>query len=573
MAPPPPLTPATESEEHWECVTCAKGFSARMDWPYKTADDDSVCKKCIRGIFEQAYMHKTNRPARWGPIELSILDFKPLFLEWFVQGYERQRYADEDEARRLTSNQQSLNGHVPEGWVRGRDYQRCPRCMEAAQLGSGYNHITCNCTMNYCFICGVEALGNSDHWTRGRCPRYNQPGANNAQYDGDDDAVDDAVDDDMDDDDDESDEEWILPSERLTQFSFSVWAWNTTMQTSDLQTQGAMARIMNVSVPRELQASENITGHFGRIYDAMLEHRSIHNVGEHQWDETVSRERQSVINLLPMVAERPPDTAFGPLQYALLSEKVGGVFNMVAANSRRRAYNWAYTRQQEITAHDLDNPLNFAIFDIGPGGTAAEELYAKQLMKFLVQDGERKTEGRIRFLCLERPDGYALCAQITGVGARMDNPLRDIAAWLIVPPPIRLALTPNPRHTPEQRQQAVRIQANMGAIRRDFERQNFLMPFWVPRNVFLTDEDMLIPDRIIEERDYNSEDDGSWDFMEDAGEDDLWPFWDHLRNPALRRVGNPPTRAPRRHDGPREHQGPRRGGGGSNATFGFGAGL
>jgi hypothetical protein len=47
------------------------------------------------------------------------------------------------------------------------------------------NHLVCNrCGTNFCFICGAETDHDSGHWNVGNpCPRYNQPGAENAQHD------------------------------------------------------------------------------------------------------------------------------------------------------------------------------------------------------------------------------------------------------------------------------------------------------------------------------------------------------------------------------------------------------
>lgn len=75
-----------------------------------------------------------------------------------------------------------------EGLQRGRDYQSCPTCGIKACLISGCNHVVCGgsgaCSTNYCFVCGEEAADNSGHWGIGRpCPRYNQPGADNAVFD------------------------------------------------------------------------------------------------------------------------------------------------------------------------------------------------------------------------------------------------------------------------------------------------------------------------------------------------------------------------------------------------------
>lgn len=44
--------------------------------------------------------------------------------------------------------------------------------------------MTCTCGTGFCFICGKEADGEDDHWVRsGGCPRYNQPGDRDEEYD------------------------------------------------------------------------------------------------------------------------------------------------------------------------------------------------------------------------------------------------------------------------------------------------------------------------------------------------------------------------------------------------------
>lgn len=46
------------------------------------------------------------------------------------------------------------------------------------------NHMICQCGTGFCFICGKEADGESEHWRNGgSCPRYNQPGDDEAEYD------------------------------------------------------------------------------------------------------------------------------------------------------------------------------------------------------------------------------------------------------------------------------------------------------------------------------------------------------------------------------------------------------
>lgn len=59
--------------------------------------------------------------------------------------------------------------------------ENCYMCTANALLS---NHMTCQCGTGFCFICGKEADGESEHWRKGGgCPRYNQPGDDEAEYD------------------------------------------------------------------------------------------------------------------------------------------------------------------------------------------------------------------------------------------------------------------------------------------------------------------------------------------------------------------------------------------------------
>jgi hypothetical protein len=71
------------------------------------------------------------------------------------------------------------------GLKRGKDWQQCPsrQCERRIELSEACNHISCQCGMGFCFICGKEADGESDHWRKGGCPRYHQPGDANVEYD------------------------------------------------------------------------------------------------------------------------------------------------------------------------------------------------------------------------------------------------------------------------------------------------------------------------------------------------------------------------------------------------------
>lgn len=558
----PPLALAAYTPRNWACITCAEDFSAADPAPYKTEDGETVCPGCIRKIFERSDKFEIDRPARWGNIELNIRNFERLFGEFYVARYENRRLAADARRSRLT--EQGVENMAPPGFVRGRDYQICPSCKNAISLRDGCNHIICSCMASLCFICGKEALDGSEHWVReGGCPRYNQPGTRAAMYD--------------DDDLDEEVERFAPPAERRTNFAFAIWAWNSAMQTiQDERVRRYMQRFIGMPVPEDRAEDPGRMTQVEAIFDALLENRDPDRVSQEAWGVMVQASHERMLQFVRVLAFRPAPQHDLYTRNGVLTRPVGGVFNLVSAEARRLAYNWANERQQDYQQwHSEEDPRNYAIFDVGPSGTPDEIIYAKELMKMLLENGARLTDGRMDFSRINHSTGYTLVVKLTGVGAGT-NPLRGVAPWLIVPPPVRRALNPNMPHSPEQRQQSARIEANWGTIRTQFERQDHgLVPWWVPLGVVLSEDDMQIPEQIEGDDNDEEEDDFfQWDFLADARQDDQWPFWEHGRNmlrrvsPRRRREGSPDQQQQQDQRAQRRNRDD-----GSNAVFGFGAGL
>jgi hypothetical protein len=67
-------------------------------------------------------------------------------------------------------------------------YQRCPEptCGFIVSLHDGCNAMDCKrCGTIFCYLCGEITTHESDHWTSGssECPRWNEPGDENAEFD------------------------------------------------------------------------------------------------------------------------------------------------------------------------------------------------------------------------------------------------------------------------------------------------------------------------------------------------------------------------------------------------------
>lgn len=70
--------------------------------------------------------------------------------------------------------------------IRGLDYQQCPQCEIRVGLVDGCNTIFCTCRTHFCFLCGVRAHHDSDHWARGKdCPRWGRPESGRGMHDDD----------------------------------------------------------------------------------------------------------------------------------------------------------------------------------------------------------------------------------------------------------------------------------------------------------------------------------------------------------------------------------------------------
>ncbi|KAK4888495.1 hypothetical protein LTR27_012608 [Elasticomyces elasticus] len=70
------------------------------------------------------------------------------------------------------------------GMVRGKEYQKCPKCPLVVKLADGCNAMWCRRdSIYFCYICGSEVEHDGGaHFAPGGCPKWNHPEAPNAQY-------------------------------------------------------------------------------------------------------------------------------------------------------------------------------------------------------------------------------------------------------------------------------------------------------------------------------------------------------------------------------------------------------
>lgn len=222
---------SAEDANVFECGICAEDhtISSSNCIRMTDAEEDRICRECFEGSvidgFRQAINNPIEYPYYWGEQAIYLQNFRNHIPDavWseLTAAYEaRKEELETPMTQRLYcrlcgafASKRSSGGNTQcpgcsqqicaecgqssgphncddetdenlKGLQRGKHYQRCPGCRAPHQLADGCNHIVCPCRTNYCFICGREAHPDSGHWSAGNlCPRYNQPGTENAQYD------------------------------------------------------------------------------------------------------------------------------------------------------------------------------------------------------------------------------------------------------------------------------------------------------------------------------------------------------------------------------------------------------
>jgi len=463
----PPLTQKTSHKGDWECSVCCDEYTSTSPNPWQDEnilDDDGnkqlVCHKCIRHEFERGVENDHNWPPKWANRVLDAREFDALFdptsLEdvQFLLKYWKMylRITQQKFIRAIHDRTGALAGEVPEGWVRGKEYQRCPRCADGAELKEACNHMVCSCTCNYCYICGKEVLEEekNTHWQAGGCPRYNHPDDENASYDAaaDNEDEDSEGSEDFDDDDrfsDTSELEFDLPT-------FLSYAWNRAMQTADHPTRRLMRALLLRGQGFEL--NDESREQSNRVHAVMDTYRPSHGIDAEEWRAITTRYAFGTRIFLerPGVRYMPgnfPRDFFGfPNRGGLLTRKCGGIFEIVTRDGRQQAYYWIRdmsiawrlgrmtTRQSALK--------NFAVFHLGPAGTADARRDAMYLLDQLVDDGARTTGGRVEFTQWSM-NGQAILVEITALSAQPwgtpgvagtvqgpFNPYSELGDWMLL---------------------------------------------------------------------------------------------------------------------------------------------
>jgi hypothetical protein len=153
----------------------------------------------------------------------------------------------------------------------------------------------------------------------------------------------------------------------------------------------------------------------------MLQYRLEHGVSREDWAGLVAEHRdeaEAFINGGNLVDDG--NVVRHPIVHGALAGPIGGVFNLASDTARRDAYEWAQQQYNAWSPTRAEHPMNFGIFDIGPGSLEDRE-DAAELMNILTEFGHEATGGQIEFTVIESPLSQYLLAQVTGRGTELDD--------------------------------------------------------------------------------------------------------------------------------------------------------
>lgn len=357
----------------WTCGACLDDFTQQDELPVHLKDD-SVCKGCLKHLFELALTDEAQYPTQWGDMILHPADFEDVVGKDFVGKYDSK--AEEWKVAAtyriycscgkfmgsksywptiwcpvcsqcgtaacagcrliLASHDGFIDPHrcrfhKPEqdkdfkealgSMARGKDYQLCPnkRCQRPIQLQEGCNHMICRpgCGTHFCYRCGKECDMQSYHWARSAtgCPLYTATSDHFAAYQ-------------------EIVEDVTPPAQPTTEeddicWFFQVWAWNAAMQTTQAREEQQMV-LRGVSTEEQRK----------KICKLMYAHNpASHGVDLARWNAFV---RVNYKATMPWLAQLDAAAKEGEtLPTGILQRPVAWVINILNPEGVARLRDWA----------------------------------------------------------------------------------------------------------------------------------------------------------------------------------------------------------------------------------------
>lgn len=204
-----------------DCVTCVENIEEGEDVKIEGV---SVCKPCVRKMFEQALQFQHCYPPRFGKT-LDVNDFADILGKDFMHRYRQKEkeYTALIKDRIYCSCGKFLSGRPrrsgtkmklictschslvctsckttvsvegihecggPQdlaaemeaaGQQKGVHFQVAPCCSRTIERIDGCSEMTCiYCSKHFCFLCGIQTTPGDNHWSHGGggCPRFDGP--------------------------------------------------------------------------------------------------------------------------------------------------------------------------------------------------------------------------------------------------------------------------------------------------------------------------------------------------------------------------------------------------------------
>lgn len=443
----------------WICSVCLEDIPSTIAAPFttttgegETAETHNTCTDCLRAQFLSAQDSEASYPVKWQSHVLHPRDFPNVFDYTFVRAYEAKEreyrtpalkrvycecgvFVDQMVAPEAKSSWVSAgSGRVckacearwclrcaqkckglgvkhdckPEmrlserrlalgGLKKGRKYQVCPGegCGRIIELEAACNAIKCECGAEFCFLCGIEANGRSDHWTvEGGCPRWGFIGSGRELFDAAGGGGDDDDDDDIWDDDEglEAPEPWERGEGEPTLFNFYRWAWSAAMFEGTGQIYEAQLRIIRGEGTLE-QQQQDVNEVEAAMKDWNIASQS--GIDRAAWQALVDTHEDGVEDwILEMFHLNWDQGGIGRERFGgpLLDFPPHAMFNVTVAADREDGARWAREASASTVVMNAaiengeENGLpafpGSAVFDIGPGGADGESWNLREMEMF-----------------------------------------------------------------------------------------------------------------------------------------------------------------------------------------------
>ncbi|PWY70394.1 hypothetical protein BO94DRAFT_423230, partial [Aspergillus sclerotioniger CBS 115572] len=186
-----------------ECVACTE--LRPMSDMFVAPCSHQYCRKCIHKLVEDSLIDESLFPPRCCRMPIVLSSVQAFLGQELAKRYEEKKMEREDPYRTYCPNAACATYLMPfqvQGYIgtckicrqqtctlckrqvhagaqcideyhevldlaKEQGWQRCARCRNIVELGTGCNHITCRCRYEFCYVCGTK-------WKKCRCEVWDE---------------------------------------------------------------------------------------------------------------------------------------------------------------------------------------------------------------------------------------------------------------------------------------------------------------------------------------------------------------------------------------------------------------